>query len=61
MVYLNRHVAVNLPNWIQLACLSVVVFFFCFFLGGWGGGGVGVRVGHVRSRLSLEYEFKRLV
>ena len=40
----------------------VVVFFFFFFLGGGGGGGgVGVRVGHVRSRRSLEHEFKRLV
>ena len=50
MVYLNRHVAVNLPNWIQLrikpendqlACLSVVVvFFLLFFFGGgeWGEG-----------------------
>ena len=56
MVYLNRHVAVNLFNYRikpengQLACLSVFFFFlfffcffflFCFFL----GGGVGVRVG----------------
>ena len=47
----------------QLACLSVFFFCFCFFffffffffLGG------GVRVGHVRSRRSLEHEFKRLV
>ena len=38
----------------QLACLSVV-----YFLG--GGGGSGVRVGHVRSRRSFEHEFKRLV
>ena len=30
-----------------------------FFFG--GGGGVGVRVGHVRSRRSLEHDFKRLV
>ena len=28
-------------------------------VGGWGG--VGMRVGHVRSRRSLEHEFKRLV
>ena len=39
----------------QLACLSV----FYFFLG--GGRGVGLRVGHVRSRRSLGHEFKRLV
>ena len=75
MVYLNRHVAVQIyqigsnyrikPEHGQLACLSVVVvvvflFFFClFFFFFWGGG--GVRVGHVRSRRSLEHEFKRLV
>ena len=44
--------------------------FICFFFFGGGGcccflgfleGGVGVRVGHVRSRRLLEYEFKRLV
>ena len=29
--------------------------------GGEWGRGVGVRVGHVRSRRSLEHEFKRLV
>ena len=40
----------------QLACLSV--FFFVFLLFFWVGG-VGVRVGHVRSRRSLEHEFKR--
>ena len=32
---------------------------FVFYIG--GGGGVGVRVGHVRSRRSFEHEFKRLV
>ena len=42
----------------QLACLSC---FFCFVFFFGGGGGVGVRVGHVRSRRSLEHEFKRLV
>ena len=65
MVYLNRHVAVNLPNGIQLPnqalklsiSLFICFFFFFFF---WGGG-VGVRAGHVRSRRSLEHEFKRLV
>ena len=46
MVYLNRHVAVNIykigsnypikPENGQLACLTV--FFFVFFLGGGGGG-----------------------
>ena len=47
----------------QLACLSVFfsVFFFSVFFWGGGEGGVGVRVGHVRSRRSLEHEFKRLV
>ena len=39
-------------------CSFFFVFLFFFFL---GGGGVGVRVGHVRSRRSLEHEFKRLV
>ena len=47
MVYLNRHVAVNLqigsnyrikPENGQLACLSV---FFCFFFLGGGSGGEG--------------------
>ena len=38
----------------------VNLFFFFFFFFFWGGG-VGVRVGHVRSRRSLEHEFKRLV
>ena len=52
MVYLNRHVAVKLLNWIQLPNQA-------FFFG--GGGGMGVRVGHVRSRRSLEHEFKCLV
>ena len=45
----------------QLACLSVFFCLFVFFFFFWGGGGVGVRVGHVRSRRSLEHEFKRLV
>ena len=46
MVYLNRHVAVNLPgsNYRikpengQLACLSGFFFFFFFFFF-WGGSG----------------------
>ena len=47
----------------QLACLScfLLLFFFVVFFWVVGGGGVGVRVGHVRSRRSLEHEFKRLV
>ena len=49
MVYLNRHVVVNLPNWIQLpnqpengqlACLSVF-FFVLYFFFFWGGGSGG--------------------
>ena len=51
----------------KLACLSVVfsccffLFFFFFFFFFFGGGGRGARVGHVRSRRSLEHEFKRKV
>ena len=45
----------------KLVYLVFLFLFFFFFFGGGGGGGVGVRVGHVRSRRSLEHEFKRLV